>query len=185
MTSSSSLSSSSSKEDVVSYNTSGKQVVHKHTSKLQQVPTKVYASQLERARALAIIREGKINGALMRVCIEIFDIGLREMESKQHHSTTYAISGKSGYRADKASRLIEIQKEIRDIWSDTQNYPVLHLNQIRSGIKAVCIRTNINDPRTMFTSQVPPSYQKIIIDLSKNVGTSRWDITGFMEHDFT
>jgi len=170
-------------KDVVSYNTTKKRVVCKNTRKLQQVPTKVLASQLERSRSLALQREGKINGALMRVTIEIYEIGLEVLESKQQQSTSYATSRRSGFRADKTSRLMEMHTLFKtwNTGASRSNYPVFHLNVIHDIIKQVCKKSDITDNRTMFTSREPPSYRKIIIDLSKEVGTSMFDITGFMK----
>ena len=170
-------------KDVVSYNTTKKRVVCKNTRKLQQVPTKVFASQLERSRSLALLREGKINGALMRVTIEIYEIGLEVLESKQQQSTSYATSRRSGFRADKTSRLMEMHTLFKtwNTGASRSNYPVFHLNVIHDIIKQVCKKSDITDNRTMFTSREPPSYRKIIIDLSKEVGTSMFDITGFMK----
>ena len=164
-------------KDVVSYNTTKKRVVCKNTRKLQQVPTKVLASQLERSRSLALLREGKINGALMRVTIEIYEIGLEELERRQQHTTSYAISGQAEYRADKVDKLMQIKQEF-NMWKldeTKENYPVFHLNTIHNVIKKII---GVVDKRTH------DKYYKIIMKMSKEVSTGRWDITGFMSHEF-
>ena len=165
-------------KDVVSYNTTKKRVVCKNTRKLQQVPTKVLASQLERSRSLALLREGKINGALMRVTIDIYEIGLEELERRQQHTTSYAFSGQSEYRADKVDKLMQIKNEL-NIWNTSKSsssYPYFHINTIHDVIKKVI---GIVDKRTH------NNYFNIIIKLCGNeVSTARFDITGFMSHEF-
>lgn len=167
-----------------SYQTTKKKKDRYNGSELQHIPTRTTKDKLIRARTLALKREGKFKGALQRVIDEALEIGLTEMESNLHQTASYSISD-GEYRADKIDRLMRM-KTLFKVWdteSSSSSYPFFHLMTIRKIIKDVCNQSRIHDERTMFT--LKNSYQKIILKLSKEVSNSRFDITGFMEHEFT
>ena len=133
-----------------------------------------------------VLVDGKPDTCMSAMTNMIVKLGIdavKEMLSKQQQSTSYATSRRSGFRADKTSRLMEMHTLFKtwNTGASRSNYPVFHLNVIHDIIKQVCKKSDITDNRTMFTSREPPSYRKIIIDLSKEVGTSMFDITGFMK----
>jgi len=106
---------------------------------------------------------------------------IEKMLSKQKQTTSYAISGQDAFRADKASRCQELQDEFK-LWKldETKtNYPVFHLNAIRD-----VIRRKIPTKEDMRNNRTHAKYFKIIMKMSKEVSTSRFDITGFMQHEF-
>ena len=101
--------------------------------------------------------------------------------SKQKQTTSYAISGQDAFRADKTSRCQVLQEEFK-LWKldDTKtNYPVFHIKTILDVIKR-----KIPTKEELRNNRTHSKYFKIIILMSKEVSTSRFDITGFMQHEF-
>lgn len=165
------------KDVVVSYHTNIKTKVSSQAHK-QHIPTRAYDEKINRIRSLALRKYGKMKGAFFDITDEALEIGLTEIENKLQQTTSYAISGRSEYRADKVDRLMRI-KTLLKVW-DTDNssssYPVFHINTLHDVIKQVL---GVVDNRTH------DKYFKIIIKLCGNeVTTSRFDITGFMQHEF-
>ena len=181
--------SSVSKEIDVGYHTTKGSELGDNGSKPQHlpkgsphIPTRTRKDQLVRARRLAYLREHKFKGALQRMITDALDIGLTAIEkdlSKQHQTSSYAISGRGEYRADKVEKLMKIKNEFY-VWNtktSRSNYPFFHLNVIHNVVKKVLpVGT---DPRTH------QAYFDIITDLGKETeSTSLFDLTGFMEHRF-
>lgn len=131
----------------------------------------------------------KYRGSLYQVINYIIKRGCEDLnvdlENKHQHSTSFAVSGIGEYKADKVDRLMSMQRSFK-VWNtekSSSNYPVFHLETIKSVIKDICLKKNIRGKRTLFTQD--DSYLHIIIDLSKEVRTSMFDLTGFLQHEFT
>jgi hypothetical protein len=194
----------------VSYLASKKEPVRKLATKLQHVvkedseehiPSRWNNANANEVRELTdycrshgIILDGvrvkrKYRGSLYQVINYIIKCGCedlkKDLENKQQQSTYYAFSKNGEYRADKIDRLMRM-KTLFKVWdteTSSSNYPVFHLMTIKNVIKDVCKKSKISDERTMYKKD--ESYLHIIINLSKEVRTSMFDITGFMQHEFT
>lgn len=131
--------------------------------------------------------ERKYRGSLYQVLNYIINRGCiqlhADLENKQQQTTSFAISGRD-YRVDKTYRLQQMQTQFGyyDTSKSSSNYPVFHLNTIKTVITNVC-KGKPKGQRSLFT--LPDSYLHIILDLSKNVRTSMFDLTGFIQHEFS
>ena len=171
------------KDVVVSYHTNkqGKESSQAHK---QHIPTRAYDDKIRRIRSLALRKYGKMKGAFFDITDEALEIGLTEIENKLQHTTSFATSGIGEYKADKVDRLMSMQRSFK-VWnteSSSSNYPVFHMETIKIVIKDVCKKRKIKGKRTLFTNS--DSYLNIIIDLSKEVRTHMYDLSGFMTHEF-
>ena len=194
MTSSSSLSSSSSNDVASSLLANTDDKVSKLANKVN-FDSRVKSENNQKVKELAQRKFGVglrkrvwINGqpdtALSAMADEVIEAGCAVVEnrlSKQKQTTSYAISGQDAFRADKTSRCQVLQEEFK-LWKldDTKtNYPVFHINTIRDVIKR-----KIPTKEELRNNRTHSKYFKIIILMSKEVSTSRFDITGFMQHEF-
>ena len=189
----------------VSYQANKTSRVGKLATKLQHVkeehiPSRWNDANAKEVRRLTdICRSGKIvldgipierkyKGSLNKVLNYIIKRGCEDLsedlKGKLQHTASFATSGIGEYKADKVDRLMSMQRSFK-VWNtekSSSNYPVFHMETIKIVIKDVCKKRKIKGKRTLFTNS--DSYLNIIIDLSKEVRTHMYDLSGFMTHEF-
>ena len=136
-----------------------------------QVGTRITKKLKEKIIQYVVLKHGKLNGVYSLEIEEMLEIGLAY---KQQQTTTMTISN-SKHRSDVNNNLMRIRTLLR-AWSiEGRNYPVFHLNNLNDTISDVMKKGNSEaDKRTK------RKYLKIILEGSKEIGTSRFDISYFL-----
>ena len=148
-----------------------------NNSKLQQTGTKIFVWQAVAIKQKALDKTDQVWGSYGRELRRIISLGLAADDKQQQ--TPIFTNKKTKERGDVITNYEIMRSKLNEFrGSSSSSYPVFHINTVKRTVTDVLDSVGIHDKRTV------KKYYLRILKLSKIVQTSRFDITGFMEHDF-
>ena len=148
-----------------------------NNSKLQQTGTKIFVWQAVAIKQKALDKTDQVWGSYGRELRRIISLGL-EADDRQQQTPIFT-NKKTKERGDVITNYEIMRSKLNEFrGSSSSSYPVFHINTVKRIVTDVLDSVGIHDKRTV------KKYYLRILKLSKIVQTSRFDITGFMEHDF-
>jgi len=148
-----------------------------NNSKLQQTGTKIFVWQAVAIKQKALDKTDQVWGSYGRELRRIISLGL-EADDRQQQTPIFT-NKKTKERGDVITNYEIMRSKLNEFrGSSSSSYPVFHINTVKRIVTDVLDSVGIHDKRTV------KKYYLRILKLSKLVQTSRFDITGFMEHDF-
>ena len=162
------------------------------TNDLKQSGTSIFVWQHQYIKHSAITKTGITWGEYGKEHRRLLSMGI-ELD-KQQHTTKFAQSHFKRQRGEVKTRYDEIKKQFKLFRTDQQlkieegavidiPYPIFHMSTIKSTVTELLHSRGISlEPKETRTID---KYFRHVIKLSKLTQyVDRYDITGFMEHDF-